>query len=110
MVILHFDYVDFPFVENQVVSVGIKVVLEPRMKPLGLDVRIGQANSLFGYNTDHAQLCAWLTPSTDLLIMFLDPGEISRTCPITSTMVDKMENSKPTITTYLRIVRLPRFS
>ena len=100
----------FPFVESQVILVGIKAVLDPRTKPLGLGVRIGQANSLFGYNTDHAQLCAWLTPSTDLLIMFLGPGVISRTCPITSTMVDKMENSKSTITTYLRIVRFSRFS
>ena len=58
MVILHFDYVDFPFVENQVVSVGIGAVLDPRTKPLGMDDRIGQANSLFGYITDHAQfLC-----------------------------------------------------
>jgi hypothetical protein len=106
MVILHFDYVDFPFVENQVVSVGIRAVLDLRTKPLGLDVRTGQANSLFGYITDHAQFCAWVTPSTDLLIMFLGPGVITRTCPITSTTVDKMENSKPTITANLRIVRV----
>jgi len=56
MVILHFDYVDFPFVENQVVSVGIGAVLDPRTKPLGLDVRTGQVNSLLGYITDPAQL------------------------------------------------------
>ena len=56
MVILHFDYVDFPFVGNQVVSVGIKAVLDPRTKPLGLDVRTGQVNSLLGYITDPAQL------------------------------------------------------
>jgi hypothetical protein len=41
MVILHFDSVDFPFVENQVILVGIRAILDPRMKPLELDVRTG---------------------------------------------------------------------
>ena len=37
----------FPFEEIRIVSVGIRAILEPRTRPIGLDDRIRSGNCLF---------------------------------------------------------------
>ena len=39
----------FPFIEIGIVSVGIRAILDPRTRPLGLDDRIRGETCLFGY-------------------------------------------------------------
>ena len=44
----------FPFVEIGVVSVGIRAILDHRMKPLEMDDRIGHGQPFFRLYTDPA--------------------------------------------------------
>ena len=44
----------FPFVEIGVVSVGIRVILDLRTKPVEMDDRIGRGQPLFRLYTDPA--------------------------------------------------------
>ena len=39
----------FPFMEIKIVSIGIRAILDPSMRPLGLDDRIRGETCLFGY-------------------------------------------------------------
>ena len=48
----------FPFAEIEVVSVGIRAILDLRTKPLEMDDRIGHKQPSFGYiPTLHLLLC-----------------------------------------------------
>ena len=61
----------FPFMENQVASVGIRAILDPRTKPSEMDDRIGRERS-FGYiPTLHLLLC-----KAYLFIDLLTPGSL----------------------------------
>ena len=44
----------FPFVEIGVISVGIRAILDHRMKPLEMDDRIGRGQPFFWLYTDPA--------------------------------------------------------
>jgi hypothetical protein len=44
----------FPFMENEVVSVGIRAILDLRTKPLEMDDRIGREQTFFRLYTDPA--------------------------------------------------------
>jgi hypothetical protein len=44
----------FSFVENEVVSVGIRAILDPRTKPSEIDDRIGREQTFFRLYTDPA--------------------------------------------------------
>jgi hypothetical protein len=39
----------FSFKEIEIISVGIRAILDPRMRPFGLDNRIRSGTCLFGY-------------------------------------------------------------
>jgi len=57
MVILHFDYVDFPFVENQVISVVIPVKIGPSAATGTNAITIGPS-----YNCNKTRHLVWGCP------------------------------------------------
>ena len=46
-IMLYFESVDFPFEEIGIVLVGIKAILDPKTRPLGLDSRNRSGTCLF---------------------------------------------------------------
>jgi hypothetical protein len=52
--LITFRLCGFPFMEIEVVSVGIRVILDLRMKPLAMDDRIGHEQPFFRLYTDPA--------------------------------------------------------